>query len=175
MDALGALRTACRTGSGPGRAVNASPGTLKAVTAALLHCLASWPAVSAALQCMATVLQCSAQQSVVMRLEGGVKACVAVLRRYPKRAPAVLAAGKMLARAVSVSQLTAVALHRVRPFLSRLFSAFLLPRAFLWHHASWVGHYCSQYVAFRPIVIRWCSLSPHNAVCTWQRGSVWGP
>jgi hypothetical protein len=115
VDALGDLRTACRSLSAAHKGPSVPPGTLKAATAALLHCLPSWPAVHAALQCMAAVLACSSQQSVIMRLEGGIKACVAVLRRYPKRGPAVLAAGKMLSRAAAVSQLTASMLHRVRP------------------------------------------------------------
>ena len=114
VEALTTLKSACRSAKANGRPSVVLPGTAKAVTVTLMNSLGSWCCVHAALQCLQAVLNCTSKVAAAMRHEGGVKACVAVLKRYGKKAIAVQSACRILARGLSCSALTSAVLHKVR-------------------------------------------------------------
>ena len=68
----------------------------------------------AALQCMTAIVACSAQPAVLVRLEGGLKACVVAMRRGQKHSAAVSLAARILSRSITVSAVAATALQKVR-------------------------------------------------------------
>eukprot|EP00899_Mesostigma_viride_P023438 jgi/Mesvir1/4279/Mv22237-RA.1 len=98
-----------------------APAGVKVISGAMLPHVSSQEICSLGLQALTDCAKAARQTSTVLRLEGGVKTCIAVLREHSQRPPLV-AQGLRLLSMVSYSALTCVAIAKEKGFPDLLFA-----------------------------------------------------